>query len=148
VHRFTPEDGLVEVTLADLPRQPRLLSVVPSLDTPVCADQTRAFNARLAAYGDGIAAYTISVDLPFAQHRFCGAEHTDRIVALSDYKTRSFGTSWGMLVEESQLLARGVFVLDPGGVVMYAEIVADQVDEPDYDRALRALDEVLAAAEA
>jgi thiol peroxidase len=148
MHRFSPEEGVVEVALADLPTKPRLLSVVPSLDTPVCSDQTRAFDARLADYGERVAAYTISVDLPFAQRRFCDAEETHNTVTLSDYKTRSFGTSWGMLVEESQLLARGVFVLDAEGIVTYAEIVPDISHEPDYESALRALDEVLSAAAA
>jgi thiol peroxidase len=143
--RFSPEEGLVEVTLADLPPRPRLLSVVPSLDTPVCSEQTLSFNERLAAYGDRVAAYTISVDLPFAQHRFCGAENAHNRVMLSDYKTRSFGTNWGILIEELQLLARGVFVLDAGGVVRYAEIVEEISDHPDYDAALRALDEVVAS---
>jgi thiol peroxidase len=148
MHRFTWEEGVVEVTLADLPAKPRLLSVVPSLDTPVCSDQTRAFDARLATYGDRVAAYTISVDLPFAQRRFCDSEGTHNTVTLSDYKTRSFGSSWGMLVEESQLLARAVFVLDPNGVVTYAEIVPDISNEPDYESALTALDEVVSATSA
>jgi thiol peroxidase len=140
MHRFTPEEGMVEVTLADLPAKPRLLSVVPSLDTPVCSDQTRAFDEKLAGYGERIAAYTISVDLPFAQRRFCDSEGTHNTVMLSDYKTRSFGTTWGTLVEESQLLARAVFVLDADGIVTYSEVVPDISHEPDYDSALRALD--------
>jgi thiol peroxidase len=146
--RFSPDEGLVDVTLADLPPKPRLLSVVPSLDTPVCSEQTRSFDARLDAYGDSIAAYTISVDLPFAQRRFCDDEGTHNAVTLSDYKTRSFGTGWGMLVEENQLLARGVFVLDAEGTVTYAEVVSDISNEPDYDAAIRALDEVVASAKA
>jgi thiol peroxidase len=145
MHRFSPEEGMVEVTLADLPAKPRLLSVVPSLDTPVCSEQTMSFDERLAGYGDRVAAYTISVDLPFAQRRFCDSEGTHNTVTLSDYKTRSFGTSWGMLVDETQLLARGVFVLDADGVVTYAEVVPDISHHPDYDGALRALDNVLAA---
>jgi thiol peroxidase len=143
--RFSPEEGLLDVTLADLPAKPRLLSVVPSLDTPICSDQTRAFDDRLAAYGDMIAAYTISVDLPFAQQRFCDSEGTHNTQTLSDYKTRSFGNTWGMLVEETQLLARGVFILDAEGTVAYAEVVPDISHHPDYDGALRALDEVVAA---
>jgi thiol peroxidase len=145
MHRFSPEEGMVEVTLADLPAKPRLLSVVPSLDTPVCSAQTQAFDERLAAYGDRIAAYTISVDLPFAQRRFCEDEGTHNTVTLSDYKTRSFGTSWGMLVDETQLLARGVFVLDAAGIVTYAEVVPDISHEPQYEPALQALDEVVSA---
>ncbi len=143
VCRFSPDEGVVEVTLADFPKKPRLLSVVPSLDTPTCSAQTKSFNERLAVFGDRIAAYTISCDLPFAQFRFCGVEGTDEIVALSDYKTRSFGTTWGVLVDETQLLARSVFVLDPDGVVRYAEIVEDIGKEPDYERALEALDSLL-----
>src|SRR5947207_2487073 len=83
VHRFTPDEGIVPVTLADLPRKPRLLSVVPSLDTPVCAEQTRSFNTGLAALGDEVAAYTISLDLPFAQGRFCSAEGIENMQTLS-----------------------------------------------------------------
>ena len=146
MHRFSPEEGMVEVTLADLPAKPCLLSVVPSLDTPVCSEQTQAFDERLAEYGDRVAAYTISVDLPFAQRRFCDDEGTHNTVTLSDYKTRSFGTSWGMLIDESQLLARGVFVLNADGMVTYAQVVPDISHEPDYEQALRALDEVIAAA--
>ena len=146
--RFSPDEGLVDVTLADLPPKPRLLSVVPSLDTPVCSEQTRSFDARLDAYGDSIAAYTISVDLPFAQRRFCddeGTHNTRDAVRLQDPLVRH---RLGMLVEENQLLARGVFVLDAEGTVTYAEVVSDISHEPDYDAAIRALDEVVASAKA
>jgi len=140
--RFSPEEGLVEVSLADLPAKPCLLSVVPSLDTNVCSQQTKTFNERLAGYGPAIAAYTVSVDLPFAQNRFCGAEGIDNVAMLSDYQRRSFGTSWGMLIDELQLLARGVFVLDASGVVTYAEVVDEVTDHPSYDAVLGALDEL------
>src|SRR5258708_26978398 len=84
LHRFSPAEGIVAVTLADLPAKPRLLSVVPSLDTPTCSVQTTTFNERLARLGDTIAAYTVSPDLPFAPGRFCGAHGVPNMQALSD----------------------------------------------------------------
>ena len=143
VHGFTPETGVVPVTLADLPAKPRLLSAVPSLDTPVCSVETKTLNARLAELGDAVAAYTISVDLPFAQARWCGDEDVTTMQTLSDYKTRSFGTSWGVLVEESQLLARALFVVDAGGTVVYTQIVPELTHEPEYDPVLEALTALL-----
>ncbi len=145
VIRFSPEEGMVEVTLSDLPQIPRLLSVVPSLDTPTCSAQTRAFNERLHEYEDRVAAYTISLDLPFAQRRFCGDEGIDAMTTLSDYRDRSFGYSWGLLIEETKLLARSVYVLDASGRVVYAQLVSEGTNEPDYGPALEALDALLVA---
>lgn len=139
-HRFAPETGLASVTLADLPPKPRLLSAVPSLDTPVCSAETKTFDDRLAAFGDAVAAYTVSLDLPFAQARWCGTEGVSRIQTLSDWKTRSFGTNWGVLVEESQLLARAVFVVDAVGTVTYTQIVPEITHEPEYEPVLAALE--------
>lgn len=139
VHRFTPDEGIVPVTLADLPRKPRLLSVVPSLDTPVCAEQTRSFATSLAALRDGVAAYTISLDLPFAQGRFCGAEGIEGMQTLSDYQERSFGLSWGLLIEDMKLLARSVFVLDADDTIVHAEVVPELTQHPNYGAALHAL---------
>lgn len=136
---FTPETGMVPFTLADLPAKPTLISSVPSLDTPTCSTETKTLNARLAELGDAVAAYTVSMDLPFAQARWCGLEGVDNMTALSDYKSKSFGTSWGMLVQESQLLARGLFVVDAGGTVTYTQIVPEITDEPEYDPVLDAL---------
>lgn len=143
VHRFAPDEGIVPFTLADLPAKPCLVSVVPSLDTPVCSTQTKMFAERVAAYGDDVAAFTVSLDLPFAQARWCGAEHVDNMRSLSDYQTRSFGTSWGLLVDEVKLLARAVFVLDAEGTVTYAEVVPEITHEPAYEPALAALDELV-----
>ncbi len=143
VHRFSPGEGIVPVTLADLPAKPRLVSVVPSLDTPVCSAQTKMFEQRLAAYGDTVAAYTISVDLPFAQVRWCGVEDVAQMQSLSDYQTHSFGLSWGLLVDEVKLLARAVFVLDADGTVTYAELVPELSDAPAYGPPLAALDSLL-----
>jgi thioredoxin-dependent peroxiredoxin len=143
VHRFTPETGVVRVTLADLPTKPRLLSSVPSLDTPTCHVETKTLNEHLAGFGDAVAAYTVSVDLPFAQARWCGIEGVDGVRALSDYKTRSFGTSWGVLVEETQLLARCLFVLDSQGTVVYTQIVPEITHEPEYEPVVRALGDLV-----
>ncbi len=137
LHYF--EGGMKELKLADLKGKPTIISVVPSLDTPVCQLQTKTFNTKLGELGDKINAVTVSLDLPFAQNRFCGAENIKNIRSLSDYKERTFGKNWGMLIEELQLLARGVFVLDKDGKVVHAEYVPEVTSEPDYDKALAAL---------
>ena len=106
------EGGFKDLSLNDLKGKPSIISVVPSLDTGVCATQTKRFNQELAALGDKINALTVSLDLPFAMNRFCGAEDIKNVRAVSDYQDRNFGQKWGMLMEELKLLARGVFVLD------------------------------------
>ncbi len=116
-----------------------VLSVVPSLDTPVCAVQTRTFNQRATQLAKDVVVLTASMDLPFAQKRFCGAEGIERVVTASDYKHRSFGPAFGVLVKELGLLARAVFVLDPRGKVLHAEYVAEITHEPNYDAALAAV---------
>jgi thiol peroxidase len=137
MHYF--EGGLKTVTPADLKGKPTLLSVVPSLDTGVCAIQTKKFNEQVAQLGDKINAITVSLDLPFAQNRFCGAEGIKNMKVLSDYQDRSFGKNWGMLIEELKLLARGTFVLDKDGKVVYAETVNEVTSEPNYEATLSAL---------
>jgi len=137
VHYY--QDGLQTVTPANLKGKPTIISVVPSLDTPVCATQTKTFNQSLSALGDRINALTVSLDLPFAMKRFCGAESIENMQVGSDYQDRSFGQNWGMLIEELKLLARGVFVLDADGKVVYAETVKEVTEEPNYDAALEAL---------
>ncbi|HEV7222722.1 MAG TPA: thiol peroxidase [Pirellulales bacterium] len=137
-HRFA--DGqMTEVTPESLKGKPTIISVVPSLDTPVCQKQTKNFNQQLAAYGDKINAITVSLDLPFAMNRFCGAEGITSLKSVSDYQDRSFGQNWGMLIEELKILARGTFVLDANGKVVYAEQVKEVAEEPNYDAALAAL---------
>lgn len=137
------EGGMHEVTLADLKGKPTIISVVPSLDTPVCQIQTKKFNEELGKLGDKINAVTVSVDLPFAMNRFCGAENIKNLKSLSDYKDRNFGKAWGMLIEELQLLARGTFVLDKNGTVVYAEQVKEVAEEPKYDASLAKLKELV-----
>ena len=142
LHAF--EDGAMNaITLADLQGKPTIISVVPSLDTPVCQTQTKRFNQELASLGAGINALTVSLDLPFAMNRFCGAEEITNLRSASDYQDRSFGQKWGMLIEELKILARGTFVLDAGGKVVYAETVTEVTDEPDYTASLAALKSLL-----
>lgn len=133
------KDGFQTMTPECLKGKPSILSVVPSLDTGVCAIQTKKFNEELASMGDKINAVTVSLDLPFAQGRFCTAEGISNMQTGSDYKDRSFGENWGVLIEELKLLARAVFVLDADGKVTYAEVVPEVTDEPNYDAALEAL---------
>jgi thiol peroxidase len=137
IHYF--DGGLKTIKLADLRGKPTFLSVVPSLDTPVCQKQTKHFNQELAKMGDKVNAVTVSLDLPFAMNRFCGAEDIKNMKVGSDYQDRNFGQKWGMLIEELKLLARGVFVLDANGKVVYAETVKEVASEPNYDAALNAL---------
>jgi thiol peroxidase len=137
LHYF--EGGMKEIKLADLKGKPTILSVVPSLDTPVCQMQTKKFNESLGQLGDRINALTVSLDLPFAQNRFCGAENIKNIRAASDYQDRNFGNSYGTLIEELKILSRAIFVLDPQGKVIHAEYVPEVASEPNYDAALEAL---------
>ena len=141
VHYF--EGGLKTISLQDLRGKPSFISVVPSLDTPVCQKQTKNFNQQLAALGDKVNAVTISLDLPFAMNRFCGAEDIKNMRVGSDYQNRNFGQNWGMLIEELKLLARGTFVLDANGKVVHAETVSEVTQEPNYDAALKALQGLL-----
>ena len=143
LHAF--EGGSMKtITPADLKGKPTILSVVPSLDTPVCQTQTKKFNDQIASLGDRINAVTISLDLPFSMNRFCGAESIKNMRVGSDYQDRNFGKNWGMLIEELKLLARGTFVLDASGKVVHAETVKEVASEPNYDSALSALKSVAA----
>ncbi|MEZ6087766.1 MAG: thiol peroxidase [Pirellulaceae bacterium] len=132
------KDGMQTLTLADVKGKPTLLSIVPSLDTGVCATQTKKFNESLAALGDKVNAVTVSRDLPFAQARFCGAENVSMRTA-SDYQTGDFGAAYGMTIDELKLLTRAVVVLDKEGTVVYAETVGEVTSEPNYDAALEVL---------
>jgi thiol peroxidase len=102
--------------------------------------QTKTFNEKLGKLGDKINALTVSLDLPFAQNRFCGAENIKNLRSASDYQDRSFGTNFGVLIDELKMLARSVFVLDSKGTIQYAEVVKEVVDQPNYDAALSALE--------
>jgi thiol peroxidase len=115
-----------------------IISSVPSLDTPVCDIQTRRFNDELAQLGSDVEVLTISMDLPFAQKRWCGASDVTRVKTLSDHMEASFGQAFGVLIKELRLLARAVFVTDRAGGVRHIQIVEDLTKEPDYDAALEA----------
>ncbi|HYH69601.1 MAG TPA: thiol peroxidase [Urbifossiella sp.] len=131
---------LSPVTLADTPAKARLFSVVPSLDTPVCGTQTKKFEEQIRGLGDSVACYTVSLDLPFAQKRFCG-ENAISMTTLSDVHNGSFGENWGVRIEglPLPLLARSVFVVDKSGTVTHAEYVSEVTNEPNYDAAVAAL---------
>jgi thioredoxin-dependent peroxiredoxin len=133
------KDGLKTLSLADVKGKPTLLSVVPSLDTPVCAMQTKKFNEALSKMGDSINAVTVSLDLPFAQARFCGAEGITNMRVGSDYQDRTFGQKYGTLIEELKIMSRAIFVLDKNGKVTYVEYVPEVASEPNYDSAVAAL---------
>ncbi len=132
------DNGIQSLTLADLKGKPSIISVVPSLDTPTCAVQTKKFNEELAKLGDKVNCVTISRDLPFAQARFCGAENISMRTA-SDYQTHEFGKAYGVTIDELKLLTRAVFVLDAQGKVTYREIVAEVTEEPNYEAAMAAI---------
>jgi thiol peroxidase len=133
------KDLLTEVTLADFSGKIKLISVVPSLDTGVCDAQTRRFNEEAANLGDNVVVLTVSVDLPFAQSRWCGATGVDKVVTLSDYKTRSFGTAYGVLIKELQLDMRAIFVVDADDTIRYVEYVREMTEHPNYEAAIDAV---------
>ena len=126
------DNGLAPVTLASSAGKIRIISSVPSLDTPVCDTETRRFNLEAAGLPADVAVLTISLDLPFAQKRWCGAAGIDRVTTLSDYRERSFGQNYGVLIKELLLLARAIFVVDAQGVIRYIQIVPEVTSEPDY----------------
>jgi len=117
----------------------RVLSVAPSIDTPVCAMQTRTFNKEAAGLSEDVVVLSVSLDLPFALKRFCGAEGIERVITASDYKYRDFGEAYGVLIRELGLLTRAVFVINREGKVIHAEYVAEITNEPDYAAALKAV---------
>ncbi|MEI7027478.1 thiol peroxidase [Paenibacillus sp. y28] len=137
---FKLNKNLVEqVSLADYAGKVKLISVVPSLDTGVCDAQTRRFNEAAASLGDNVVILTVSVDLPFAQARWCGAAGVDKVVTLSDYKARSFGTSYGVLIEELQLDMRSIFVVDANDTIQYVEYLKEMTEHPAYEAAIEAV---------
>ncbi len=131
------DNGLKSVTLKDTGSQVRIISVVPSLDTPVCDAQTKRFNEE-AAKLTGVEIFTVSMDLPFAQKRWCGAFGVDKVKMLSDHREGSFGSNYGTLIKELRIESRAIFVLDPQNKIRYAEYVKEVADHPDYEAALEA----------
>ncbi|MEG0385175.1 thiol peroxidase [Solibacillus cecembensis] len=132
-------NDLSAVTLNDSEGKIRLFSVVPSLDTGVCDQQTRKFNEAAAELGDNVIVYTVSMDLPFAQKRWCGAAGIDQVVTVSDHRDASFGEAFGVHIKELRLLTRAVFVVDAAGKVAYVEYVPEATDHPNYEAAIEAV---------
>ncbi|PTI78761.1 thiol peroxidase [Staphylococcus succinus] len=130
------DNDLNQVNLSTYDGQKKLISVVPSIDTGVCDQQTRKFNEE-AAQEEGVV-LTVSADLPFAQKRWCASNGLDNVITLSDHKDLSFGGNYGVGMEELRLLARSVFVLDKNNKVVYTEIVSEGTDFPDFEAALEA----------
>jgi thiol peroxidase len=116
-----------------------VVSVMPSVDTPVCATQTRTFNKMATSMNDNTIILTISMDLPFALNRFCAAEGIENVITLSDYKYKEFGEKYGFLIEELMLLARGIVIIDTNRIVRYVEYVKEATNEPNYNAALEIL---------
>jgi len=119
-----------------------IIASVPSLDTSVCDMETRKFNEKAAQLDSSVVMLTISMDLPFAQKRWCGAASIKNLQTLSDYRQASFGKAYGVLIKDLRLLARAVFVVDNKGIVRYVQIVPEIATEPDYDAALKAVQEL------
>ena len=131
------DNGLKDVTLADTGKNVRIISVVPSLDTPVCDAQTKRFNEE-AAKLPSVDIITVSMDLPFAQKRWCGAFGVDKVKMLSDHRDASFGTHYGTLIKELRIESRAIFVLDRTNTVRHVEYVKEVAEHPNYDAALSA----------
>lgn len=128
-----------DVKLSDFKGKTVVLSVFPSIDTKVCAMQTREFNQLATGFSKDVVILTLSKDLPFALSRFCAAEGIDNVIPLSDYKESEFGLKYGFLIKENKLLSRGVVIINKTGKVAYVEYVPDITAEPDYDKAITAL---------
>jgi thiol peroxidase len=137
------KNDMSPATLGDYAGKVLVLSVVPSLDTPVCDTQTRKFNEKASALGGDVVVLTVSVDLPFAQARWCGAAGVDRVVTLSDHREAAFGAAYGLLIKGLRLLARAVLVVDRDGVIRYVQLVPEVATEPDYDAALAAAKNII-----
>lgn len=132
-------DDLSEVTLASCKGKTRLISVVPSLDTPVCDAQTKRFNEEAGKLPSDVVVLAVSCDLPFAQKRWCGASNASKIQTLSDHREASFGKAYGVLIKELRLLARSIFVIGANDKIQYVEYVKEVTQHPDYEKALAAL---------
>lgn len=146
---FKVLDGdLKEMTLGDFSGKVKVISVTPSLDTPVCDLQLRRFNHEATKFPADVVVLNISMDLPFAVTRFCTTASIDKAKALSDHRDASFGTAYGVLIKELRLLARSIFILDKDDVLRYKETVPEEANHPDYEKALDALRSIAGLAKA
>jgi thiol peroxidase len=141
---FTVLDGeLKEVGLKDFAGKVKVISVTPSLDTPVCDLQARRFNTEAAQLPADVAVINISMDLPFAISRFCTSAGIDKVKALSDHRDASFGDAYGVLIKELRLLARSIFIIDKNDLIRYIEIVPEVKSHPDYEKAIGELKKII-----
>jgi thiol peroxidase len=131
------DDSLKDVNLAGTGNGVRIFSVVPSLDTPVCDAQTKRFNEEAGKLPD-VTMYTFSMDLPFAQKRWCGAYGVDHVKMVSDHRDGSFGQAYGTLIKDLRIMSRAIFVIDKSNVIRHAEYVKEVADHPNYEAALAA----------
>ena len=140
---FTALDNdLSPVSLSAFAGKKIIIASVPSLDTPVCDVEVHRFNEEATRLSEDVVVLTISMDLPFAQKRWCGAAGVERVQTLSDHRDASFGESYGVLIKELRLLARAVFVIDAESIVRYIQLVSEVTQEPDYDGVLKAVGEL------
>lgn len=133
------DQTLTPKSLKDFEGSFKVISVTPSLDTPICDLQIQWFNEDAANQPDDVVVLNISMDLPFALARFCSTKGIDGAIALSDHRDASFGLNWGVLIKELRLLARAVFIVDKDDIIRYIEIVPEVTQEPDYEKAIRVL---------
>ena len=132
-------NDLSPVTLESFKGKTKLISVVPSLDTPVCDQQTKRFNEEASKLPSDVVILTVSADLPFAQTRWCGAAHADKIKTLSDHRETSFAKAYGVLIKELRLLSRSIFIVGADDRIKYVEYVKEITQHPNYEKALSSL---------
>ena len=137
------DNDLGPVSLSDFKGKVVIVSAVPSLDTPVCDMETRRFNQEAQSLGDKVKVLTVSMDLPFAQKRWCGNVGVTNVQTVSDYQTASFGQAYGVLIDGLRLLARAIFVVDAQGKVAYVQTVSEVTHEPDYEAVLNAVKKLI-----
>ena len=135
-------NDLKTVSLSNYEDKIKLISVIPSLDTSVCNAQTRRLNEEMNNLSKDVVVLTVSVDLPFAQNRWCGAANVNNIVTLSDHKDTNFGVSYGVLIKDDRILTRTVFVLDKENVVRHVAYVSENINHPDYEALLDAVKKI------
>jgi thiol peroxidase len=137
------DNDLNPVKLSSFQGKVCVISSVPSLDTPTCDMETRRFNEAAGKLGDDVAILTVSMDLPFAQKRWCGAAGVENVVTLSDHRDAAFGTAYGVLIKELRLLGRTIFVTDRNGTIQYIQNVKELSEEPDYDAVIEAVQKLV-----
>ncbi len=137
------DNDLNAVKLSSFQGKVCVICSVPSLDTPVCDMETRRFNEAATKLGGDVVILTVSMDLPFAQKRWCGGAGVERVITLSDHRDATFGNAFGVLIKELRLLARSIFVLDRNGIVQYIQNVKELSKEPDYDAVIKAAQKIV-----